>query len=94
MASYAFVGIQEDYALSLRLLTTLAGAPRRPAVFRRVNTPTPETAVDLPPDLEARIRARNALDLAIYDVFAARFRAVSGALTAYLDRIDPLPEAE
>ncbi len=94
MASYAFVGIQEEYALSLRLLTTLAGAPRRPAVFRRVNTPTPETAVDLPPDLEARIRARNALDLAIYDVFAARFRAAFEALTAYLDRIDPLPEAE
>ena len=92
MANYAFVGIQEAYALSLRLLTTLAGAPRRPGVFRRVNTPTPENAVDLPADLAALIRSRNALDVAIYDVLAARFRAVEAALTRYLDRIDPLAE--
>lgn len=90
-AHYAFVGIQESYPLSLRLITTLAGAPRRPAVFRRVNTPTPETAVDLSPELEARIRSRNALDVAIYESFAARFAAVSPALTEYLDAVDPMP---
>ena len=92
MASYAFVGIQEQYDLSLRLITTLAGAPRKPAVFRRVNTPTPETAVDLPDDLVARIRGRNMLDFAIYETLAARFRAVAPGLTAYLDRVDPLQE--
>ncbi len=92
-ASYAFVGIQEAYALSLRVLTTLAGAPRRPAVFRRVNTPTPETQVVLPADLEERIRQCNALDAAIYDHFAARFNNVAAGVSDYLDRIDPLPEA-
>ncbi len=91
LTNYAFVGIQESYPLSLRLLTTLAGAPRRPGVFRRVNTPTAGNSVDLTPDLEARIRARNALDCAIYAFFASRFDAVSGALTAYLDRVSPLP---
>ncbi len=88
--AYAFIGIQEAYPLSLRLITTLAGAPRRPGVFKRVNTPTPETAIALSPALTERIRARNALDVAIYDSFATRFRAVGPALEAYLDRVDPL----
>ncbi len=91
MANYAFVGIQEAYDLSLRLITTLAGAPRRPGVFKRVNTPTPENAVHLSASVETTIRERNALDVAIYDVFAARFEAIRGGLVAYLDRADPLP---
>ncbi len=90
-ASYAFVGIQEAYALSLRLLTTLVGAPRRPAVFRRVNTPAPGSEIHLPPTLVEKIRLRNALDVEIYEALNARFQAVAPALTAYLDEVNPLP---
>ena len=89
--TFAFVGIQENYKLSLRLLTTLAGAPRRPAVFRRVNTPTPETEVRLTPETRARIQSRNALDTEIYNHFASRFRAATPAIEAYLDAVNPLP---
>jgi hypothetical protein len=91
MATFDFVGIQESYPLSLRLITTLAGAPRRPAVFKRVNTPTPETEVRLTPELEDRIRLRNALDVAIYEDLAGRFHAIEADLVDYLDRADPLP---
>jgi hypothetical protein len=90
MANYALVGIQEAYALSLRLITTLAGSPRRPAVFRRVNTATAETAVFLSQPTLALIRERNALDIAIYEIFAARFRAIQPGLVAYMDQIDPM----
>ena len=91
LAIYGFIGIQENYALSLRLLTTLAGAPKRPKVFKRVNTPTDETSVTLTEAQETQIRADNALDIAIYEDLAARFRAISAPLEAYLDIVDPLP---
>jgi hypothetical protein len=91
LENYAYIGVQELYPLSLRLITTLAGAPRTPKVFKRVNTPTEENAVILTPALEARIRACNALDIAIYEALAARFRAIAPALTTYLDIVDPLP---
>ncbi len=90
MSHFAVVGIQEAYALSLRLITTLAGAPRRPGVFRRVNTPTAETAVFLSHGTQSLIRERNALDIAIYENLAAIFRSIQPGLAAYLDRIDPL----
>jgi len=90
LAQYSFVGIQESYALSLRLITTLAGAPRRPAVFKRVNTPTSETAIELTASTEALIRERNALDIGIYETLAARFRGIEEGLIGYLDRVDPL----
>jgi hypothetical protein len=90
LANFAVVGIQEAYALSLRLITTLAGSPRRPGVFRRVNTPTAETAVFLSQPTQALIRERNALDIAIYEAFAAKFRAIQPGLAAYLDQINPL----
>ncbi len=94
LATYGFIGIQEQYALSLRLLTTLAGAPKTPKVFKRVNTPTGESGVTLTEAQEARIRADNALDIAIYEDIAARFRAISAPLEAYLDIVDPLPPPE
>jgi hypothetical protein len=91
LTTYGVIGIQEHYALSLRLLTTLAGDPRRPKVFKRVNTPDEASRVTLSPAQEARIRADNALDVAIYEDIASRFRAISGELEAYLDIVDPLP---
>ena len=90
MARYAFVGIQEMYPLSLRVVTTLAGAPARPRAKHRVNTPTAENSVALTPDLERLIRSRNTLDVALYDFFAKRLAAVRGPLIAYLDETAPL----
>jgi hypothetical protein len=91
LAKYGFVGIQEQYALSLRLITTLAGNPKRPKVFKRVHAPTAENEIVLTAEQEHRIRAANALDIAIYEDMAARFRAISAALEVYLDVVDPLP---
>ena len=91
LQNYACIGVQELYPLSLRLITTLAGAPRTPHVFKRVNTPTEETAVSLTQAHKALIRERNALDIAIYDALATRFRAIAPGLTRYLDIVDPLP---
>ena len=92
LATYGIIGIQEQYALSLRLITTLAGLPQRPKVFKRVNTPTGETGIHLTSAQEQRIREGNALDIAIYDHIGARFGAIGPALEAYLDIVDPLPE--
>jgi hypothetical protein len=92
MATYAFVGIQEMYPLSLRMVTTLAGAPARPGAKHRVNAPTPENSVDLTPELDRSIRAHNALDLALYEVFAKRLASVRGELIAYLEETAPLPK--
>ncbi len=89
-ARYDLIGIQEDYALTLRLISTLAGAPRRPTVRKRINTPTAETNVVLSSETEARIRSRNALDIAVYEVLAARFAGVRAGLVGYLDRVGPL----
>jgi hypothetical protein len=88
--TYAFIGIQELYPLSLRALTTLIGAPTWPKVFKRVNTPTEDSAVHLSSAIEERIRDLNALDIAIYDAIAPRFKAIAAELTAYLDVIDPM----
>jgi hypothetical protein len=79
------------YALSLHALTWFAGMPRRPKVRRRINTPTPESEIVLTEDLVAEIRARNAKDIALFEVLAPRFMAVSDHLTTYLNRVAPRP---
>ena len=91
LGRYAFVGIQEMYPLSLRMVTTLAGAPARPGPKQRVNAPTAENSVELTPELDRLIRSRNSLDMALYDVFAKRLAAVRAPLIAYLDEVAPLP---
>ena len=91
LGRYAFVGIQEMYPLSLRMVTTLAGAPARPGPKQRVNAPTAENTVELTPELDRLIRSRNALDVALYDVFAKRLAAIRASLIAYLDQSAPLP---
>ena len=90
--TYAFVGLQEMYALSLHALTWFAGVPRRPQVRRRINTPTPETEVVLTGDLLAEIRHRNAMDIALYNAVALRFTSISDHLTTYLNRVAPRPQ--
>jgi hypothetical protein len=87
--NYAFVGIQEMYELSLHALSAFAGKPCWPTVRKRINTPTPDNEVVLTPELAAEIRARNALDVALYDAIAPRFAAISVPLGAYLDQVAP-----
>jgi hypothetical protein len=90
IATFAFIGIQELYPLTLRVLTTMAGSPQRPKVFRRLNAATPENPMELSAATEEAIRARNTLDIAIYDSLATRFRAISAGLEDYLDRVAPM----
>ena len=49
MNTYDFLGLQEQYALSFRVITTMVGAPTEPTVASRVNTPDAEPAVDREP---------------------------------------------
>jgi hypothetical protein len=87
---YLFVGIQEMYPLSLRMVTTLAGSPARPGAKHRVNAPTPENSVELTPELDRLIRSRNALDMSLYEYFSRHLAAVRTQLIAYLDEHAPL----
>ncbi len=84
MKSYAFVGLQETYPLSLRLLTTLMGEQRRPQAKVRVNRETTDRA--LPADMEALLRERNAVDIGIFQAFLAKWRGIREDLIAYLRR--------
>jgi hypothetical protein len=86
---YAFVGIQEMYELSLHVLSWFAGKPCRPTVRKRINTPTPDNNVELTPELDAEIRARNMMDVALYEAIAPRFAGVAGALGDYLQCVAP-----
>jgi hypothetical protein len=86
---YAFVGVQEMYPLSLRMVTTLAGSPARPGPKHRVNAATPENSVNLTPELDRLIRMHNALDMALYEYFAKHLTAIRGPLLAYLEEAAP-----
>jgi hypothetical protein len=90
LAHYAFIGIQEDYALSLHVLSWFAGKPRRPSHRKRINAPTPDNDVPMTEELMDDIRAANALDIAIYDAIAPRFAALRESLTGYLERVAPV----
>lgn len=78
---FAFVGIQEMYATSFRLITALAGQARAPRLRENVGL---AEAVELTPEMARRIRAVNPLDSALYDYFADRLRAVAPLLDAAL----------
>jgi hypothetical protein len=90
MDNYAFIGLQEKYALSLHVLTWLGGAAKAPTFHRRVNPLTEEEAAAMTPALRARIAAANGLDVAIYRAVSERFLAVVPRLTGFLDRVAPI----
>jgi hypothetical protein len=79
MRNYAFVGVQEMYPISFRTLTTLAGTPSWPKLRENVNTDN-DAERQVPLDLVERIRAANAIDVAIYDAFFPRWQQVREAL--------------
>ena len=82
MKTYAFVGLQETYPLSLRVLTILMGEQRRPTARVRVNRETVDRA--LPADMTARLRALNAVDIGIFQAFLTKWRGIRDDLIAYL----------
>ncbi len=83
--TYAFIGLQEMYPLSLRTLTTLMGEPRLPQARVRVND-SAEDQVDLTPARLTELRALNAVDIGICRAFAAKFREIREELRVYLKR--------
>ncbi|WP_137178615.1 sulfotransferase family 2 domain-containing protein [Roseomonas sp. AR75] len=89
-ARYAFIGVQERYALGYRALTTLlAGAPSLPAARKRVNDGAVAEKAEVVRALEDqalrdRIAALNAFDLGIHKAIAAEWDAIAGPLDAFL----------
>lgn len=81
--SYVFVGVQEMYPISFRTLTTLMGSPSWPRLRENVNTDN-DAERQVPRELTERIRAANAIDVAIYDAFFPRWQAVREALASRL----------
>jgi hypothetical protein len=82
LASYDFIGIQELYPLCFRTLTTLLGAPAWPTV--RENVGAGEEAPGVTPEMAARIRAANPLDVALYQAVAPRWQRLREALAKRL----------
>jgi hypothetical protein len=80
---FAFVGLQEQYDLSFRALTTLiSGRARSPEQKKRVNEDGEK--VDVTPDLAGLAARLNPIDFAIYDALTARFAAIEAPLADWL----------
>ena len=84
--AYAFVGLQEMYPLSLRALTTLMGETRTPEAKVRVNE-SQSDLVELTPEMDARLRELNAVDLGVFQAFLLRYRAIREDLIAFMRRL-------
>ncbi len=88
-AHFAFVGVQDRYALGFRALTALFGQARSPTSRRRVNDESPEDkdavlAALGDPALRKRALALNAMDAALWDHFAAEWARIERPLDAFL----------
>jgi len=81
---YTFVGFQEDYETSFTALGSLMGFKGQPSARHRENIPTTENAITLTPELRAIIEANNALDMAVFSAFQAKFDRISRDLRSYL----------
>jgi hypothetical protein len=82
MKTYAFVGLQEMYPLSLRVLTILMGEQRRPQARVRVNRDTGDRA--LPADMAVKLQELNAVDIGIFEMFLAKWRGIRDDLIEHL----------
>ncbi|MEM9048131.1 MAG: hypothetical protein AAGC92_05375 [Pseudomonadota bacterium] len=70
---YAFVGLQERYALSFRMMSILMWGGSEPQAHSRVTPDADDNRIEITPALSERILARNALDLAIYKAVQALY---------------------
>jgi hypothetical protein len=84
MNNFVFVGMQEMYPLCLRAITTLMGHPKAAEAKVRVNPETEENRVELIPEQEAELRKLNAVDLALFQAFTSKWRAIRDDLRTYL----------
>ncbi len=92
LANFAFIGLQEMYPLTLRTLTTLMGNPRSAEAKVRVNTEGDDNKVELTPELEQRLKELNSMDVALFNRFTQRWRAIRDDLRTYLTKA-PKPKA-
>jgi hypothetical protein len=83
MRNFAFVGMQEMYPISFRALTTLMGSPSWPRLRENVNSDN-DAERQVPKEVADRIRAANAIDVALYDHFFPRWQQVREALASRL----------
>jgi hypothetical protein len=82
LRTYDFVGVQDMYPISFRVLTALVGEPGWPKLRENVNRDEEEAPVSA--DLAAQVRAANALDAALYEAIFPRWRAIRDALARHL----------
>jgi hypothetical protein len=84
--NFAFVGVQERYALSVQALTQSMGHQRQPRAQVRVNKETPESRLSLTPAQEAQFRRLNTLDYGLVQAFHKRWDRIATDLGVYLAR--------
>jgi hypothetical protein len=74
---YAFIGLQERYPLSFKLMSMMMWGGSQPSARTRVTPDSDGNAVEITPALQARIREKNPLDLAIYDAVFEIYGAIA-----------------
>jgi len=84
MNNFTFVGMQEMYPLCLRAITTLMGHPKAAEAKVRVNPETEENYVELIPEQDAELRKLTSDDLALFQAFTSKWRAICDDLRTYL----------
>ncbi|MBV1799397.1 sulfotransferase family 2 domain-containing protein [Siccirubricoccus sp. G192] len=91
LRTYDFIGMQEMYPLSFRMLFALIGQPRAPTLRMRVNDGDEAAELAADPQVLREVEDRNALDLGIYNAMLARWRSVRDPLLDYLATLPAQP---
>jgi len=81
---FTFVGTQELYEFSCRLLFTLLGRLEAPLIYARKTEANEQNRVDEGAVLRDEIEAANSLDVQIYRHFAARLESLRNTIEAGL----------
>lgn len=89
-AHFAFVGVQDRYALGFRALTALFGESRAPGARKRVNDEAPDEKAAVlaaleDPALRAQALALNAVDVALWEHFSAAWARIADPLSHFID---------
>ncbi|MBW6396659.1 sulfotransferase family 2 domain-containing protein [Roseomonas sp. HJA6] len=82
--TFEFVGLQDDYDTSFRILTRLIGIQREPSLRERTNPPTQDNPADIDPTLAARIEAAHAFDRSLFEELRRRLDMVKDDLAAWI----------
>lgn len=84
-STFSFVGTQETYPASFRLLFRLLGRDRAPSLHENKTVRRQASDAESDARLRARIRALNALDVEVYDHFRHRLEAGHACLLQHLE---------